>query len=173
MDDINAELNREIRKRIESRDYENFDPVEYICTAYQQFATKYTPQIKTFVHTVLNSNGSPILLHCTAGKDRTGYASAVLLTLLGVDQNTIFEDYLLSNTYAKPNYQTLIKIILGRGPRAYRLVRPLYGVQKSWLKTSMNAIDTEWGGFNNYAREGLGLSTGDIDILRDLLLEDD
>ena len=50
---------------------------------------------------LLEAKGQPLLFHCTAGKDRTGFAAAITLRLLGVPEETILEDYLLSNDYTR------------------------------------------------------------------------
>ena len=55
-----------------------------------------------------DENELPALFHCTTGKDRTGWAAAALLTLLGVPKETVMEDYLRSNDYIIPMYQEVI-----------------------------------------------------------------
>jgi protein-tyrosine phosphatase len=135
------------------------------------FATTFTPKFRIFVQTVLNANGDPVLWHCTAGKDRTGFAAAILLRLLGVDQQSVFEDYLLSNRYIKVSIMQRIFVAFTRGPRVYKLLKPLLGVQRQWLEIAFDALDREWGNFQIYATKGLGLTPGDIQKLQDLYLE--
>ncbi|WP_378731911.1 tyrosine-protein phosphatase [Nocardia brasiliensis] len=101
---------------------------------------------------IIDTDGA-VLFHCTAGKDRTGWTAAVLLTLLGVDRDTVSQDYLLSNQYrnAAPG-------------------DTLNGVQQSWLDAAFDQANQTYGSFDNYVREGLKLSDADIAALRTKLL---
>ncbi|MBF6128779.1 tyrosine-protein phosphatase [Nocardia brasiliensis] len=102
---------------------------------------------------ILGAEDGAVLFHCTAGKDRTGWTAAVLLTLLGVDRATVNQDYLLSNEY--------------------RNARPddaLNGVQQPWLDAAFDQANQTYGSFDNYVRDGLGLSAADIAALRAELL---
>ncbi|MFE3544435.1 tyrosine-protein phosphatase [Nocardia sp. NPDC059177] len=94
-----------------------------------------------------------VLYHCSAGKDRTGWTSAVLLTLLGVDRATVTADYLLSNTYrnAAPG-------------------DPLNGVQAEWLDAAFDQVNQSYGSFDAYVRQGIGLSDEEISALRTAML---
>ncbi|CAM3127579.1 tyrosine-protein phosphatase [Prescottella defluvii] len=94
-----------------------------------------------------NADGATVY-HCSAGKDRTGWGTAVLLTLLGVPEETVYADFLASNTY------------LGRSD----------AVEKSWLDASFAQVDRLYGSVDNYVREGLGVEQDTIDALRTKLL---
>jgi protein-tyrosine phosphatase len=63
-------------------------------------------------------NQLPSLFHCTTGKDRTGWAAAALLTLLGVPEEKVNEDYLRSNEYILPAYKQAIDGFVVRGWRS-------------------------------------------------------
>ncbi len=171
MDEANREMSREIRRRIQDSHFDGFDPSSLILKAYQQFPTEFTPAYKTFMENVRDSGGAPVLWHCTAGKDRTGYAAAILLRLFGVDQSTIDEDYLLSNQHVKLINKRVLAAIMAGGFKAYRMIKPLLGVQIQWLKASFETIDKEWGSFEIYTREGLGLTDSDINRIKDIYLE--
>ena len=171
MDQANREMSQEIRDRIKTNQFDGFSPHVLITKAYRQFPTEFTPAYKSFIHTVLDASGAPVVWHCTAGKDRTGYAAAILLRLLGVDQKTIFEDYLLSDQYVKKLNKRMLAVILARGLKAYRMIKPLYGVQLDWLKAAFTKIDQEWGSFEIYIKDGLDLSSSDVAQMRNVLLE--
>jgi len=171
MDEANRELYLEIHNRIKNRDFDGFNAEEHIFNAYHQFATDFTPEFKSYIHTVVNSNGSPVLWHCTAGKDRTGYAAAILLQLLGVDLEIIYQDYLLSNQYARRINKTVLTAILARGMKAYRMIKPLLQVERKWLDKALLSINNKWGDFQSYVRDGLELDQKDIQKLQDTLLE--
>ncbi|UAK30098.1 tyrosine-protein phosphatase [Nocardia asteroides] len=101
---------------------------------------------------IIGSDGA-VLFHCTAGKDRTGWMAAVLLTLLGVDRATVTEDYLLSNRLRNADRND-----------------PLNGVQRAWLDTAFDQVNQTYGSFDAYVRDGLRLTDGDLSVLRARLL---
>ena len=171
MDKANREMSQEIRERMKDNNFVGFSADRLITKAYRQFPTEFTPAYRSFIQTVLDANGAPVLWHCTAGKDRTGYAAAILLRLLGVDQETIFEDYSLSNQYVKKMNKRMLAVILARGIKAYRMIKPLYEVNLDWLKAAFDNIDEEWGSFDTYLSDGLDLSSSDVRQMRNVLLE--
>lgn len=98
-------------------------------------------------------NPGGVLFHCTAGKDRTGWTSAVLLTILGVDKETVYYDYLLSNYY--------------RGAKDGDM---LNGVTASALDSAFDQVTKSYGSFDGYVRDGLKLTDADIAALKAKLL---
>ena len=105
------------------------------------------------LHDIARTPGGVVLFHCSAGKDRTGWMSAVLLTILGVDRRTVDYDYLLSNYY--------------RGAQDSDM---LNGVAQPPLDAAFDQVDQAYGSFENYVRQGLKLSDGDVAALRAELL---
>ncbi|MBO2448991.1 tyrosine-protein phosphatase [Actinomadura barringtoniae] len=95
----------------------------------------------------LASQPASAVFHCTAGKDRTGWGAAVLLTILGVDRTTVYNDFLASNTY--------------------------YGgdsVRANWLDAAFAEVNRSYGSFDAYVHKGLGLSDATIAALKSRLL---
>ncbi|MFG2820803.1 tyrosine-protein phosphatase [Kitasatospora sp. NPDC048365] len=109
-----------------------------------------------------------VVLHCTAGKDRTGWGAAALLTALGVDRATVEADYLASNTYrAEANAALLAKL-----PPAYQAVyKPLLDVRPAYLAAGYQEVQDRFGGFDAYLTDGLGLDRHELRQLRRSLLE--
>lgn len=109
------------------------------------------------------------LYHCTAGKDRTGWASAVLLTLLGVDEETVMADYLLSNThfFGSPAVQAELAAMPAQKREIYE---PLMRVEREYLQAGLDRVDEEYGSMEAYAEEGLDLSDEVIERLRERYL---
>ena len=114
----------------------------------------------------------PLLFNCSAGKDRTGIASALLLTLLGVPRATIVQDYLLTNQAMdglvafmadSPRYRVFVE---ARREQAMPLLR----AEPDYLATSFVAIQERHGSVDGYLREVIGLSAGDFDTIRGRLL---
>lgn len=170
LDEANAIMNKEIRQRIETREYDDLDSRELMSAAYRQFAVDFLPEFRQVVHTVLEADGRPVLWHCTAGKDRTGFAAAVLLRLLGVSPEIAMQDYMLSKQYVDRRKGQLLLLRLLKGRQAVDLIRPLLFVQEDWLAGSFEVVESEWGSFERYAAEGLELTADDIARLKENLL---
>ncbi|MEH6580479.1 MAG: tyrosine-protein phosphatase [Halioglobus sp.] len=172
LDDGNQAIIGEVMDRIDNGDFEGFDPNLFMIEASRQFATTFTPQFKQFIDTVLAAKGKPIVWHCTAGKDRTGFASAILLRILGVPRDLVMADYMESKTHAlKGRNKDLLMIRLFAGKEAEEKMTVLMGVEESWLNAAFDAIDQRWGSFDNYLRQGLELNEQDIEVLKLALLE--
>lgn len=121
---------------------------------------------------MLDANGSPVVWHCTAGKDRTGFAAAILLRILGVPQDTVLRDYMESKSHMLAARKTQLRLIrLMKGEEAADKLAIMMGVEEAWLEASFEAIDQRWGNFDNYVADGLDLSSPEIQQLRSTLLE--
>jgi protein-tyrosine phosphatase len=120
----------------------------YFETAYRAFVT--LPSARSAYHGLfegLASATEPVLYHCTTGKDRTGWATAVLFRLLGVPEDLILEEYLLTNTE----------------------LLPILGVQESYLATAFAQMEESYGSVEDYLVKGLDLSPATLDALRERL----
>jgi protein-tyrosine phosphatase len=111
----------------------------------------------------------PALFHCTTGKDRTGWAAAALLTLLGVPKDIVMEDYLRSNDYIIPMYQEVIDGFVAVGGEE-NIPLAILGVKKEYLHAAFEEMETEYGTIEEYFSEGLGIDTAKQKALRDLYL---
>ncbi|WP_420881005.1 tyrosine-protein phosphatase [Rhodococcus sp. (in: high G+C Gram-positive bacteria)] len=121
--------------------------------------------------TELADTTGPQVFHCTAGKDRTGWATALLLGIAGVPRETITTDYLLSNDYSADTIRaTLDQITAAKGPEAAEIYRQLIGVDASYLEASFAEVDANYGSFDRYLVDGLGLSLSTVAKLRVKLL---
>lgn len=171
LDDGNKAMVGEIMARIESGDFDGFEPDALMLDANRQFASTFTPQFRQFIHTVLEADGQPVVWHCTAGKDRTGFAAAILLRILGVPQDVIVQDYMASKQHALEGRKAQMMLLrLFKGDDAADKMTALMGVEETWLKAGFEQIDATWGSFDNYVRDGLQLSPQDIAQLRENLL---
>jgi len=172
LDEGNKALVGEVMERVESGNFDGFDPDQFMLTANRQFATEFTPQFRQFIHTVLDAEGKPVAWHCSAGKDRTGFASAILLRVLGVPQETVMRDYMESKQHAleaRKNQLLLLRVF--KGEEAADKLAIMMGVEEAWLLAAFEEIDARWGSFDNYVSEGLQLTDRDIAKLRNQLLE--
>ncbi|MFG2947227.1 tyrosine-protein phosphatase [Streptomyces adustus] len=120
---------------------------------------------EVFAGIVADADGS--LYHCTAGKDRTGWASATLLTALGVPRETVMADYLASNTYrAAVNAATLAAM-----PAAQAAVyKPMLDVRAEYLNSGFAEVKDKYGSFASYEKKALGIDPGELRRLKSQLL---
>ena len=123
--------------------------VEVMCDSYRSYVQKNTRHFRTLFADLLEDR-APLVIHCTAGKDRTGFACALILHTLGVPEDVISEDYLLTNHFYRrdPNHSTDL-------PDEVRQV--LGSVQAAFLAAAFQAIDTDYGDLESYIRDGLGI----------------
>lgn len=105
-----------------------------------------------------------VLFHCTTGKDRTGWAAASLMLLLGVDEDAVTEDYLRTNADLLPALQPVLDRFAGQGGDPNALL-PVLGVREEYLRTALDEVQRLFGGIRGYATDELGLTEQDIDRL--------
>ncbi len=112
----------------------------------------------------------PAVFHCTTGKDRTGWAAAALLTLLGVPQETVMQDYLRSNDYILPAYQAAIDGFVAAGGDA-EIPQAILGVKQEYLDAALDEMQRRYGSIENYFAEGLGIDEARQEALRKIYLK--
>lgn len=108
-----------------------------------------------------------VLFHCTAGKDRTGWSNAALLTALGVPEETVMADYLASNTYRAAANEAILSHLPAQQAAVYK---PLLDVRPAYLNASFAEVEEEYGSFRAYLRKGLGLDQQELKELKEDLL---
>ena len=118
---------------------------------------------------VIGADGAPVLVNCSAGKDRTGWSVAILLLAVGVPLADVVEDYLQSNAAVERRLAAM-EHLRGDGFDPEVLV-PLLGVHADYIGTALAMADETYGSFSGYLDEGLGASPSEIDRLRAHLLE--
>ena len=111
----------------------------------------------------------PTMFHCTGGKDRTGIAAALLLRMLGVDETTIVNDFLLTNTYRTPQRLEALRPQFRALGITDEQVMPILGVTEAALRTALSRIDGPYGGPERYLIDA-GLDPAVPARLRQLLL---
>lgn len=122
----------------------------------EEFYTIMPDNIKNyapFFETLLNSKeGEASLFHCTAGKDRTGLGSALILSVLGVSEEIIIEEYYLSNRYtqylAKAGMMSQIKP---------DIAKVLAGVEPKYIQSTLNKIKAKYGSVQKMLETELGI----------------
>jgi protein-tyrosine phosphatase len=166
-------LVNDLRERIRSGDVDGLDLRGMLIEGNRQFATKQAPVYAAMFERITQPNNLPALVHCSAGKDRAGFAAAAILSVLGVPRETVMADYLLTNHYtAAATERRLFMIELMSLTRAdTNALRPLFGVEPAYLEAAFDAIDETYGDFDRYRREALGLDDHEVEEFRALVLE--
>ena len=132
---------------------------------------------REFLTELASPEALPALFHCSAGKDRAGWAGTLVLLTLGVDQEQVVEQYLLSNRAVdeiRERLQTKGKKSAGwpeqRGEWV-DLMQPFLDVRREYIEASFAAMHEDWGSFEGYLSEGLGITNQQRDHLREQMLE--
>jgi protein-tyrosine phosphatase len=121
-----------------------------------------------FLRELSQPEAYPALFHCSAGKDRAGWAGSLVLLVLGVDEEQIVEQYLLSNQHLGG----IRKRIGPPGDQSWgRYLRPFLEVRREYIESSFAAMRADWGSFDRYLHDGLEITEAQRARLRESLLE--
>ena len=122
-----------------------------------------------FFRVLLASEGRPVLWHCTQGKDRTGAAALLLLTALGIDEETIRRDYMLTNEFTGKLMDGFAG--MESPPFAMDVAREIFLVFEENIKFYVNCLELEYGSVLNYLELALGIGPDEIETLESYYLE--
>jgi protein-tyrosine phosphatase len=146
---------------------------DLLVRANRSFAVDYRAEFGALIAGLAQPGGLPALFHCSYGKDRTGFAAAVILEILGVPWETTVGDYLLSNVTLAPEIERKSRLIwVGSLFRISRdNARDLLVVKREYLEAARQAAVERFGSTDAYVREGLGITNETRERLRQALLE--
>jgi protein-tyrosine phosphatase len=151
---------------------------------YRTWPVSLAPQYTSVFRSLLRHQGA-VTFHCSAGQDRTGLATALVLSALGVPRSVILQDYLLSTADRRPENE-LPPVDPARfpgnpiaayyakaqaAPGGLKVKPPLDANAKPYLQYSFEEIEGRWGSVENYLRDVLGVGSADIQVLRRVYLE--
>ena len=112
----------------------------------------------------------PLVFHCTAGKDRTGVLAALLLSVLGVDDDTILDDYELTDRYRTPHRIAEIEPRLAQIGVELDRVRALFSAQRQVLARTLATLEERYGSVDAFLTGPAGVEPAVLDRLREVLL---
>ena len=138
--------------------------MDYVAVSYQayrEYATRYLPQLKALFHRISDPENLPLLIHCSAGKDRTGVVASLIQMVLGVSIETVMDDYLKTNgnlnTYTEDIFRKLSKLGYFGIPWK-KLYGPLFAARSDFLDAAFTQVKEEFGAVDEWIRRGLGFS---------------
>ena len=134
-----------------------------MCELYRSFVSDFQSEYSRLLHFMLERERLPLLFHCAAGKDRTGFAAAITLAALGISREQIFEDYLLTNHY------------WDRGGREKpgmdkEVVASIFSAREEYLDAAFSAIEGRYGTIQSYLEDHIGLNAKALGALRSACL---
>ncbi|MFV0680777.1 tyrosine-protein phosphatase [Ottowia sp.] len=137
--------------------------VELMQHTYRAFVTDNAARFATLFEHLLDKD-EPLVFHCTAGKDRTGFAAALILLALGVERSVVMQDYLLTNElYRMPT--------LEGGRTSPEVLHVLWRVQADFLDAALDAVERGHGGVDQYLAQALGVGAAERRQLQAVYLE--
>lgn len=150
---------------------------QYMCDLYSSFAMgEYAlSQYAKFVRLLTEPRDRAVLWHCTAGKDRAGVATVIVLELLGVPREEIIDDYLYTRECLAEEIRRLSVFIKKEegtdSPLADESLRYLFGAEEEYILTFYNAVEQKYADMDTYLSQGLGITQDERGRLRELYLE--
>ena len=144
---------------------------------YSMLPTAFEGKLGPVLDDILAGNQFPMLIHCTAGKDRTGFMTALLLLTLGVPLDNVQHDYALTEKYTDMDRMmaasaAYLKDIVGdRVTADTEMLRLLCGTSPDYLNAALGAIEKDYGSVENYLAQTAGFDAAKREKLRALLLE--
>ena len=141
--------------------------------AYRDYATGYLPQLKALFKRISNPENLPVLIHCSAGKDRTGVVSSLIQQMVGVSAGVAMDDYLITNqnmdAYNADIMRQLSKLAYFGVP--WKMYVPLFDARRDYLNAAFSQVKEEFGALDNWMRNGLNFFEKDHAQLAKVLLK--
>ncbi|MCA7997497.1 tyrosine-protein phosphatase [Burkholderia metallica] len=144
----------------------------FMSSMYRAFVTSDTAHASYHaLFTGFAASGDNLVFHCTAGKDRTGWATVVLHTILGVSEQTILADYLLTNVYSASEIAASVaQAQKAGGQNAAAMMTALQGAHADYLLAAFDQVTASYGSMTSYIANGLQLDHAALDAIRQHML---
>ncbi|WP_066187838.1 tyrosine-protein phosphatase [Gracilibacillus timonensis] len=126
------------------------------------------PLLRQFLDLVIDTEQAPLVLHCTAGKDRTGIGSALILLSLGVSKEIVMEDYLKTNQYADQLMLLSPHPAMDKGMEDF--LQGMMEARTEYLDAFLDGIDQKYGSFDIFLKAGLGITAEQREAMQDFYL---
>lgn len=150
------------RKMIKGNRFSEEQATEHMIAGYRMIAEEGPPSYRKLMELVLDQSNWPVLIHCNAGKDRAGIATALILEAVGVDRETIMEDFMLTNEISRAEEKSVLLAKDRKKPSAGSRVAtgpsasawfPIIGVQPEMLQAFYASVDEQYGSMDAFLTE--------------------
>lgn len=140
--------------------------------AYRSFVTLPSARAsyRALFTRLADDHGLPALVHCTTGKDRTGWGVAALLTWLGVSESDVLAEYLRTNELLLPALQPVFQRFAAVGADT-EILEAVLGVRQAYLEAALEEMHALFGSVQGYVTDGLGLDQDVQAAVRATLLD--
>lgn len=154
--------------------HRNKDYHKMMENSYREYVSQFQLTFARVVRLASDPSNLPMLVHCTAGKDRTGFSISLIQRALGVSQETAMQNYLLSNRAVESLKQTMQErfgstSFLGL---SYEHFTPLMEARAAYLESAFDEIDKMYGSLGGYLKDGLAITGEEISSLTKTFLPD-
>ena len=149
---------------------------QYMCDMYHALAESdfATAQYAAFIRILMQPGEKAITWHCTAGKDRAGIGAAIVEEILGVKRDDVIDDYLMTNECLHGDIAFLTEFVKSQagedGLVTEEALKYLFGAERDYIEEYYQTIESKYGSFGGFLRDGLGLSWEDILQIQSLYL---
>lgn len=146
---------------------------QHLLEANREFVRDFSHIYRDFLQLLLDEDNYPLVFHCTAGKDRAGFAAALSLLVAGASLETVFHDYLATN-HCTANYVNGLIDGLADMPNmkaSPEAVRTLMQVDTRFLQSALDTINEQYGNMDRYLEKALGIDADKRERLRSILCE--
>jgi protein-tyrosine phosphatase len=144
---------------------------------YSRLPAAFAEKLGLFLDELVSGEHFPLVIHCTAGKDRTGFLSAILLLTLGVPLDTVHHDYALTETYSNMDQMMTasgryLKSVVGdKVTPDDAMLRLLCGTSPDFLDAALGVVERDYGSVESYLERAAGFDAAKRARLRELMLE--
>ncbi len=145
--------------------------MDFMTKVYREIVTEdfSNAAYERFLKILLEDIGGATLWHCSAGKDRAGFATILVLYLLDFKMEDIIEDYLSTNLFYQNSIQEFIKLY---GQEYSNVLEVVFGVCREYIDALFNEINLHYGNLDNYIYQGLHFTKEDQRKLKEIYLEE-
>lgn len=161
---IEPSIGASLRDLRETSEYTGENVMALLGRAYVAYAMDWSHRYRDLFALLLQPDGCPLLFHCSAGKDRTGFGAALLLRTLGVPSEQVRQDYVATNSLWRSDPALAAEL-----PPDVAAV--MLRAHPEWIEAAFAAIDAEFGDFKNYLEQRIGLDAQALQSLRRRLVE--
>ncbi len=141
-----------------------------VAASYREMLDDHHERYAAFISLTVDVDHLPLLFHCTAGKDRTGVAAAIVLEACGVDRDTVLDDYELTNELRAHRRIEQLRPSLEAAGVDIEAVRPALSAPRPAMQSALDHLDSVHGGAARYIEDTLGLGRDAVEVLRANLL---